>query len=188
MKNRLDIYCVTDKDLDFLRDLDYKLAAVGKNNFSDQYIRCDQEDNIFYKEEYYSELTFHYWFWKNLLEKKNNNLWIGFCQKRRFWLQSKNSSNNLLSKVPSNWKNYNAVICKKINLGKPKLSKLFKRGWKNIIQKPNILYSDRNYNIELHFDLFHGFRNLQKAAELVKKEDRDEFIEYIKRTDLLILI
>ena len=118
---------------------------------------------------------------EKFIRKKKNNLWIGFCQKRRFWLQSKNSRNNLLSKVPSNWNNYNAVICKKINLGKPKLSKIFKRGWKNIIQKPSILYSDRNYNIELHFDLFHGFRNLQKAAELVKKEDRDEFIEYIKK-------
>ena len=96
-------------------------------------------------------------------------------------MQSKNSSNSLLSKVPSNWKNHNAVICKKINLGKPKLSKIFKRGWKNIIQNPSILYSDKNYNIELHFDLFHGFKNLQKAAKLVKKEDRNEFIEYIKK-------
>ena len=180
MKN-LEIYCVTNKSIKFLEKTGYKLAAVGKEKFSKKYIKCNKKKNIYYKEKYYSELTFHYWFWKNLLEKKNNNLWIGFCQKRRFWLQSKNSSNNLLSKVPSNWKNYNAVICKKINLGKPKLSKLFKRGWKNIIQKPNILYSDRNYNIELHFDLFHGFRNLQKAAELVKKEDRDEFIEYIKK-------
>ena len=91
MIKKLDIYCVTDKDLNFLRELDYNLAAVGKGKFSERYIRCDQKDNIFYKEEYYSELTFHYWFWKNQLKKyiNNDNIWIGVCQKRRFWLQKK---------------------------------------------------------------------------------------------------
>ena len=32
----------------------------------------------------------------------------------------------LLKSIPSDWKNFDAVICKKINLGKPKLSKVFK--------------------------------------------------------------
>ena len=47
MKDKLAIYCVTDKDLKFLRELDYNLAAVGKNKFSEKYIKCDQGDNIF---------------------------------------------------------------------------------------------------------------------------------------------
>ena len=179
MKN-LEIYCVTNKSIKFLEDTDYKLAAVGKDKFSNKYIKCDKKKNIYHKEKYYSELTFHYWFWRNLLNKKKNNLWIGFCQKRRFWLQEKNSNSKLLTSVPVEWKNYDAVICKKINLGKPKISKLLKRGWKNIIQSPGILFLDRNYNIELHFDLFHGFGNLQKAVSLIKKEDRAEFKEYIK--------
>ena len=178
--DNLQIYCVTDKEIDYLENLNLILAGVGKNKFKKKYLNCKNGKNIQSKEKNYSELTFHYWFWKNLLNKKNNNLWIGFCQKRRFWLQTKKSDNKLLTSVPHNWKNYDAVICKKINLGKPKLSKILKRGWKNIIEKPSILYSDRNYNIELHFDLFHGFKNLEKAAKLIKKEDREEFVEYIK--------
>ena len=85
----LEIFCVTDKHLNFFNDVKYKLAAVGKNNFPSNYIACNKGENIFYKEEYYSELTFHYWFWKNLLNNYSEETWIGFCQKRRFWLQKK---------------------------------------------------------------------------------------------------
>ena len=68
-------------------------------------------DNIFYKEEFYSELTFHYWFWKNKLKNFENkdNMWIGFCQKRRFWLQNEknleinhnNISDDFLTEIPN---------------------------------------------------------------------------------------
>ena len=61
----MKIYCVTDKEISFIRSNNYVLAAVGKYIFNSNYIRCDSGDNIFYKEQYYSELTFHYWFWKN---------------------------------------------------------------------------------------------------------------------------
>ena len=91
MTKKLDIYCVTDKDLNFLRELDYNLAAVGKGKFSERYIRCDQQDNIFYKEEYYSELTFHYWFWKNQLKKYINMIIFGlaFVKKEGFGFKKK---------------------------------------------------------------------------------------------------
>ena len=56
---------------------------------SSNYIRCDIDDNIFYKEQYYSELTFHYWYWKNLLTSENQNEWIGFCQRRRYFVKDK---------------------------------------------------------------------------------------------------
>ena len=179
----LEIYCVTDKPIKFLESTGYNLVAVGKNIFPKKYIRCDKKKNIFHKEQYYSELTFHCWFWKNLLAKKKNVLWIGFCQKRRFWLQNKKSKKKLLKSIPSDWKNFDAVICKKINLGKPKLSKVFKRGWKNIIESPDILFPNRKYNIHLHFDLFHGYGNLDKAINLIKKEDREEFRNYVKIND-----
>ena len=87
MNKNLLIYCVTNKDLNFLKNLEYKLAGVGKNKFPEEYLSSNSLDNIFYKEEFYSELTFHYWFWKNKLEKYSDNDWIGFCQKRRFWIK-----------------------------------------------------------------------------------------------------
>ena len=84
--NNLQIYCVTDKDFSYLKNLPYKLAGVGKSNFSKEYYLANTNDNIDYKEKYYSELTFHYWFWKNKMENLDSSSnWIGFCQKRRFW-------------------------------------------------------------------------------------------------------
>ena len=35
--NNLEIYCVTDKDIPYLKNLPYKLAGVGKSNFSKEY-------------------------------------------------------------------------------------------------------------------------------------------------------
>ena len=92
--SKLQIYCVTDREIPFLEESDYKLAAVGKKKFSDKYLKCDFKDNIFHKEVNYSELTFHYWFWKNQLQNHREDEWIGFCQKRRFWLKS---NTNLVS-------------------------------------------------------------------------------------------
>ena len=84
--NQLEIFCVTNKQVPQLEKTKYKLAAVGMNKFSDIYLTCDTGDNIFDKEKYYSELTFHYWYWKNLYAKNSKN-WIGFCQRRRFFIK-----------------------------------------------------------------------------------------------------
>jgi len=58
----LEIFCVTDKHFKYLDKTKYRLAAVGKREFPKNYISSDKDINIFHKEEYYSELTFHYWF------------------------------------------------------------------------------------------------------------------------------
>ena len=76
---KLKIYCVTDKVLNNLENTNLILAGVGRDKFPSNYLICNTKDNIFFKEKYYSELTFHYWFWKNMLDKNENN-WIGFCQ------------------------------------------------------------------------------------------------------------
>ena len=93
----IDIYCVTNKKVPFLEDSFLKLGAVGNDNFNERYIKCDSKDNIFNKEKYYSELTFQYWYWKN--ELKNSSFkWIGFCQRRRFWIK-KNSVGQVIIEV-----------------------------------------------------------------------------------------
>ena len=102
MKYKLKLYCVTNKPLPDLENTELKFAGVGKNKFSTKYIDTSTDINIFDKEEYYSELTFHYWYWKNLLNSENCE-WIGFCQKRRFWI-NKNSVNINLNyqNIPQN--------------------------------------------------------------------------------------
>ena len=189
MNKNLEIYCVTNKDLKFLRELDYNLAAVGKEQFSERYIKCDNKENIFHKELYYSELAFHYWYWKNnLSEKKEEDFrWIGFCQKRRFWLQEnitinhdeKINKKNFLKDIPKDWDNYDAIICKPINLKVNKFSKLIKKGWKNIIKNPLILIDENQHTIKLHFDMFHGYGIIDKAIKVMNEKDKIDFKHFI---------
>ena len=84
--SNLKIYCVTNKKLDYLEKLPLNLVGVGNENFSNIYLKCNEKDNIYHKEKFYSELTFHYWYWKNLLQLEKNE-WVGFCQKEDFGLR-----------------------------------------------------------------------------------------------------
>ena len=62
--SNLDIYCVTNKIIPSLEKTNYKIGWVGTGTSPSNYLNCDTGDNIFYKEKFYSELTFQYWFWK----------------------------------------------------------------------------------------------------------------------------
>ena len=148
--NKIKFYCVTNKLINFISNENYNLAWVGKDNPPTNYIQCNHEDNIFYKEKNYSELTFQYLYWKNMLDLDNSN-WIGFCQKRRFWVK-KNSNieanstlnfiNQHLSEPYPEWESFDAIICKSINVNKVKKMKLIKRGFRSIIKDPTIFFNE----------------------------------------------
>jgi len=185
----LDIYCVTNKKVSFLNEkkINYKIGWVGKEQPELNYIFCNKKDNIFYKEKYYSELTFHYWYWKNILSLKNKN-WIGFCQKRRFWVKSesknieinkKNIQEHILTNPEKNWNNYEAIICNPINISGSKKIKIFKRGFRSLIKDPSILWNLKKENILLHFDMHHGYGNLDKAINLLDASDSEEFRSFV---------
>ena len=93
MKN-LKMYCVTNKEVSFLHKTSYDAGWVGSDTPPANYILCNHQDNIFFKEQFYSELTFHYWYWKNKLILNDSN-WIGFCQKRRFWIKQESLNKNV---------------------------------------------------------------------------------------------
>ncbi len=185
--DNLEIYCVTNKRVQFLEGFKYHLAGVGKNSFPEDYIRSDTGDNIFYKEEFYSELTFHYWFWKNKLNKSNKK-WIGFCQKRRFWI-NKNKNKKEINKdnfkdffllnTQNEWDDYESILCEPIFVNKLKRMKLIKNGLLKILKKPSIFYNFKQQNIALHFDIHHGDGNLSRAIEVLDKNDQHDFYSYV---------
>ena len=76
LSNNLKLFCITNNQLNYLDDLPLILVGVGKKKFKKNYITCLNGKNIQKKEKNYSELTFHYWFWKNYLKKINNKNWI----------------------------------------------------------------------------------------------------------------
>ena len=70
---KLKIFCVTNEQKKYLEKLPIILAGVGNKKFSKKYLSCLKGKNIQHKEQYYSELTFHYWYWKNKLKNENKN-------------------------------------------------------------------------------------------------------------------
>ena len=186
----LEIYCVTNKIVPELEKTGYKIGWVGKEIPPDNYISCKSGDNIFYKEEFYSELTFQYWFWKNKLVLDDNK-WIGFCQKRRFWI-NENSENfkidkenyfkHILKEIPHNVEKSESIICKPISVNKVKKMKMIKRGLRSIIKNPQIFFNEKKQSIAFHFDMHHGYGNLKKAIELIDGVDRDEFLKFVNNS------
>tara|TARA_Y100000816_G_C26102278_1_gene584569 strand:+ start:2363 stop:3169 length:807 start_codon:yes stop_codon:yes gene_type:complete len=184
--NNLLIYCITNEKSKLLEKLPYELVGVGKKKFNSNYINCKNKINIQKKEKHYSELTFHYWFWKNKLPKIKNNLWIGFCQKRRFWIKEKTKIKNfndlkkkIITRIPLSWNKYNSFLCKSINVNNPKKIKILKRGFKNIINDPSVLFVKKKQTIKLHFDMHHGYGVLDKAIDCMDIKDREEFRNFV---------
>ena len=185
---KIKIYCVTNKKINFLNKPEYKIAWVGKEIALENYIKCDYKDNIFYKEKYYSDLTFHYWYWKNLLSAESDDEWIGFCQKRRYWVKSErelainkeNLNENLLTNLENAKEEFNSIICSPIVVSGAKKIKILKRGWKNLIKHPQILFLKNKQNIQFHFDMHHGYGNLEKAINLLDNNDKSDFLKYVK--------
>ena len=50
---------------------------------------------------------------------------------------------------------------------------------RNIIKNPAILFNKKLHTINLHFDMFHIHNGLIKAASVMPKKDRSEFLNYI---------
>lgn len=189
---KIKIFCVTNKVLNYFKNLPLTFAGVGQNYFPKNYLLSNNLKNIYYKEKYYSELTFHYWFWKNMLNKIPKNFWVGFCQKRRFWLKSRkidyeigrsNIYKNILRIIPKEWNNVESVIVDPIYVNKIKKMKLIKRGFKSLIKDPSIFFDTKKQTVKLHFDMHHGYGNLDKAIDLLNKNDKSDFTQFVNTSN-----
>ena len=71
MRNNIDMYCISpdEKDLNLIENLNYIPVGLYPSSFSDKWIRDNNGENISFKNKWYGELTFHYYFWKNILNK-----------------------------------------------------------------------------------------------------------------------
>ena len=114
-----------------------------------------------------------------------------FCQKRRFWIKKKSKNKNinkknmiehLLFEPENEWKNKDAVLCNPINVYGAKKIKLIKRGWRNILSDPTLLFKKKE-SIKVHFDMHHTFGTLDKAISVLNNGDQDEFKEYVNNNN-----
>tara|TARA_Y100001970_G_scaffold294139_1_gene447431 strand:- start:5696 stop:6523 length:828 start_codon:yes stop_codon:yes gene_type:complete len=187
--NKLNMYCISlePSHLGFIKELDYIPVGLGKKNFQKEWMRDNTGNNISKKNKNYGEYTFHYWIWKNHMNKLSSD-WIGFCQYRKFWTVKnfENSKLNLkmlptivLKQIPNEYKNYDVILGKPFFINQRRTMKFIKKGFKLLLKNPKILYSQKARNINFHFDLMHGENNLYRAIDLLDQENKKDFKNYV---------
>lgn len=117
---KINFFCTSHKNIDYLDKFfpTIQMVGLGDAQFLKSWINSNKEINISNKFFSYADLVAHYYVWKNLLHKYNDNQLIGFSQYRRFWLKHKitkeyplDSINNLMLTEPDlSWKDYDAII------------------------------------------------------------------------------
>ena len=184
----IKMFCISlePNHLNFIKNLGYVPVGLGKKIFSNEWMTDSSGKNISQKNKYYGEYTFHYWIWKNYLDKLENN-WIGFCQYRKFFSEKHIENNNLtldslnslvLKNIPENYQKYDAILVEPFKIEK-KIVKFLKKNPKLILKNPMVLFSEKKRNIKFHFDLMHGEKNLTKAINLLDNENKKGFTEFV---------
>jgi len=193
--NNLKMFCLSlyDEHLENLKKINYIPVGLGTRYFSKDWMRDNNGKNISFKNPFYGEHTFHYWLWKNYLDDLPKNNWIGFCAYRRYWANNNQLCHNDLNKIVNNnnfkdlilrkpdkiWKDFETILVEKVPLGKIKFMKALKNGGLN-----NLILNFKNFfkkktSIKFHFDIFHGFKKIDKAINLLEKKEKDDFRSFL---------
>lgn len=195
MKNII-IYCfsMNNNTFNFIKKLNYIPVGLGDENFSSEWLRDNTGYNISNKNRFYSEYSFHYWLWKNMLFKIPNNVWIGFSQFKKYWANSNKIHSDQINKMVSKknfkdfvlkeashlWNNYDVVLGEEVSFGnKIKLIKILKNGGLRPLINNFSSYLNNNMSIKFHFDVFHGNKILEKAITFLEPHERKDFTNYV---------
>ena len=185
----LKMFCLDlhDKDFDKISSLGYIPVGLGEGNFNKQWMRDNTGENISHKNKKYGEYTFHYWFWKNMLRKIEDNTWIGFCAYRRLWSQNKDnqmitSKRDVLKEVPERWSNNSVILGQPIHMDGWTSMKLIKHGLKSLFSDPKFILK-KNRNLKFHFDSYHGHGNLDKAIDLLDMKEKEDFRKFMNENN-----
>ena len=187
MKN-LQIFCLTlnPKHLSTIIKLGYMPVGLGDQKFSNDWLQDKTENNIAFKNKNYGEYTFHYWLWKN--DKINFQDWIGFCQYRKFWVNSPKHSEAkniedlnriILKEVPKDYEEKESIIGEPFFINQFRFSKFIKHNLKTMLINPSLFFDKNKRTVKFHFDMMHGHGNLDKAIQLLPKSDRADFNEFV---------
>lgn len=187
--SNISMFCITlnPNHEDIIKDLTYIPVGLGTKKFSDDCFTDKTGNNISFKNSYYGEYTFHYWLWKNYLDKIETE-WVGFCQYRKFFIKYDedkkfdnfdNFKHSLINNIDSKYEKNDCFLGKKFSVENYKFSKIIKNHLKEFLKDPELIFNKKKRNLKFHFDLFHGKGNLSKAIEKLDKKHKSEFKKYM---------
>jgi len=187
----IKMFCLTlePNHYKFIKELDYIPVGLGEKFFDkkEDWLSDKSGNNISKKNKYYSEYTFHYWIWKNYLDKLSDG-WFGFCQYRKFWCLKnyKNEHINIesiktkvLKEIPKEYEDYESILTTPQFVNQWKTSKFIKKGLKFFLKKPHLILNKKKRNINFHFDLMHGENQLNRAIDLLDETNKNDFKKFV---------
>ena len=188
MKN-LKMFCISlePNHYNFIKNLGYIPVGLGDKDFNDDWFKDKLGNNISAKNKNYGEYTYHYWLWQNYLDKLGDE-WIGFCQYRKFWSLEKHRTEDIdfnslnfqvLKEIPKKFDEYGSILGEPIFINQFRAMKFIKKGLKFFVKRPLTIFSKKKRNINFHFDFMHGENNLNKAINLLNKQDQNDFRKFV---------
>tara|TARA_Y100000590_G_scaffold253476_1_gene284757 strand:- start:660 stop:1493 length:834 start_codon:yes stop_codon:yes gene_type:complete len=191
--NNLKMFCLTLEPThkEFIKQLGYIPVGLGEKKFHNlnEWFTDKSGISIYKKNKNYGEYTFHYWLWKNYIDLKEvDDGWFGFCQYRKFWSIEKNNlfpkaieelKPLVLNDIPESYKNFDVILGDLHFINQFKIMKFLKKGFKIIVKNPSYLLNKNKRNIKFHFDLMHGYNNLNKAIDLLDANNKKDFNDYV---------
>ena len=60
-----------------------------------------------------------------------------------------------------------------------KLSKILKHGRMQLIKNPFVFLSKKKMTVKVHYDMYHGYGEMDKAIELLDNENREDFRNWV---------
>lgn len=186
---KLSIYCLTmnPEHQKFIENLNYIPVGLGERKFPDSFLNDKSGVNISEKNNHYGEYTFHYWIWKNYLNKIESE-WVGFCQYRKFFTVNKINQNelsfnelkkNILTNISEENEKYSCILGNKFSVENFKFIKSLKKNPLRVIFSPSAIFNRSKRNLKFHFDIFHGDGNLSAAISLLDNENKDDFKNFM---------
>jgi hypothetical protein len=186
----LKMFCISlePNHYEFIKNLGYVPVGLGEKDFSQNWLNDKSGINISKKNKYYAEYTYHYWIWKNYLDKLSDE-WIGFCQYRKFWSLKKRNElpksldhldSLVLKDISREYEDFDVILGEPMFINKLKVMKFLKRGLKVIIKNPSCLINKNKRNIKFHFDLWHGQNYLTRATKLLDSNNREDFTRFVE--------
>ena len=166
----LDIYSTTGHYFNVLDKLPsyIKPLGLGNNNYPDHWLKEKNGKNISNLNKYYREVSGIYWIWKNRLNDKDTNDWIGNCGYRKLWLNSLYDKKQKLS--------FDSLYSNLLNPD----NKIFENC--DVIQVQPIIFEKET--VFQQFDRVHKKNILENCINFLESDEKEKFKNYLNGNKL----
>ena len=161
----LEIYCTAIQYFNILDKLPtyIKPLGLGNNNYPDHWLKENNGENISNLNKYYGEVSGIFWIWKNRLNDKGKNDWVGNCHYRKLWL------NNLYNKKQK--LSLNSLYSNLLNID----NQIFK-DCDAVQVQPIILKKETLFQ---QFDKVHKNNVLKNCVNFLTSTEREKFLNHL---------